>query len=287
MNRAIHHAQHLLCPLCKSPLTCEENRKSLACSNNHTFDIAKQGYINLLPVQQKRSTQPGDGKDMVLARKQFLETGYYQPLADALSQQALNTLSTPSAAPVILDAGCGEGYYTERLYHALSASSCSPQVYAFDISKFAVTEAAKRSPDINWFVSTIKDIPLPHQSVDLLVSIFSPLQPDHFRQLLTPNGTLVTLSAGANHLKQLKELIYPDVTPYDPDKLIEQVAPEFKLQDRQSLQWTLSLSNIEHINALLSMTPHYWRASPEKKADLQTIKQLDVDVDVQLMVFKP
>jgi len=287
MTAAIYQAQHLLCPLCKKPLACATESKSFLCEHNHTFDIAKQGYVNLLPVQQKRSKQPGDSKEMVLARKHFLELGYYQPLADALCQQTLESMPNSDLPAIVLDAGCGEGYYTKQLHQQLHIQSPHVNTYAFDISKAAITEAAKRSPDINWFVSTVKDIPLAPHSVDVLISVFSPLQAAHFQQLLTPNGTLITLSAGSNHLQQLKELIYTDVSTYDPDKIIKQLQTNFQLEKRQAIQKTLSLTEPGHIDALLSMTPHFWKASPDTKARLKALKHLELDVDVQLMTFKP
>jgi len=287
MTAAIYQAQHLLCPLCKKPLTCAAESKSFLCERNHTFDIAKQGYVNLLPVQQKRSKQPGDSKEMVLARKHFLELGYYQPLADALYQQTLKSMSHSNQPALVLDAGCGEGYYTKQLHQRLHAQSHKINTYAFDISKPAITEAAKCSAEISWFVSTIKDVPLAPRSVDVLISVFSPLQTAHFQQLLSPNGTLITLSAGSNHLQQLKELIYTDVSTYDPDKAIKQLQPNFRLEKRQALQYTLSLTKPSHINALLSMTPHFWKASPDTKARLNALEHLELDIDVQLMTFQP
>ncbi len=98
----------LICPLDKQPL--QLNERTWCCDNGHSFDIAKQGYVNLLPVQNKRSKDPGDSKAMVQARREYLNKGYYQPLAQALADTVL-----AMGSQALLDAGCGEGYYLRYL----------------------------------------------------------------------------------------------------------------------------------------------------------------------------
>ncbi|OUR87261.1 hypothetical protein A9Q81_26545 [Gammaproteobacteria bacterium 42_54_T18] len=294
----ILRAKHLLCPLCETSNTAallhpSTDQRSLVCPQNHTFDIAKQGYVNLLPVQQKKSLTPGDNKEMVLARKKFLGLGYYQPLVNALIESCTQHLSTihhgsnQTASPVILDAGCGEGYYTGELHNALAIQYPDLTTYGFDIAKPAVIEAAKRNKSLNCFVSTIKAIPIAPQSCDLIISVFSPMQPSQFQRLLKPSGNLMVLCAGKNHLHQLKSLLYDNTSDYDEDKFLAQMDSHFTLSKRIAIQQTMAMNSNHDILSLLAMTPHFWRTSPEAKKQLDRIQQLAVDIDVQLLQFTP
>ena len=289
----------MLCPLCETSNAAEllhpsTDQRSLVCAQNHTFDIAKQGYVNLLPVQQKKSLTPGDNKEMVLARKKFLGLGYYQPLVNALVESCtqhlnanpLNTNPTETA-PVILDAGCGEGYYTGELHNALVTQYPELTTYGFDIAKPAVIEAAKRNKSLSCFVSTIKAIPIASQSCDLIISIFSPMQSSQFQRLLKPSGSLMVLCAGKNHLHQLKSLLYDNTSDYDEDKFLAQMDSHFTLSKRIAIQQTMAMNSNHDILSLLAMTPHFWRTSPEAKKQLDSIQQLAVDIDVQLLQFAP
>ena len=303
-SSAILRAKHLLCPLCETSNAAEmlhpsTDQRSLVCAQNHTFDIAKQGYVNLLPVQQKKSLTPGDNKEMVLARKKFLGLGYYQPLVNALIESCSQHLGTShistshantsqtEAAPVILDAGCGEGYYTDSLHNALATQYPDLTTYGFDIAKPAVIEAAKRNKSLNCFVSTIKAIPVASQSCDLIISIFSPMQPSEFQRLLKSSGKLMVLCAGKNHLHQLKSLLYDNTSDYDEDKFLAQMDSHFTLSKRITIQQTMAMHSNHDILSLLAMTPHFWRTSPEAKKQLDSIQQLAVDIDVQLLQFAP
>ena len=294
----ILRAKHLLCPLCDTPNTAEllhpsTDQRSLVCAQNHTFDIAKQGYINLLPVQQKKSLAPGDNKEMVLARKKFLGLGYYQPLVNTLVESCTQHLNTvhrnkqTETAPVILDAGCGEGYYTVKLHNALAIQYPDLTTYGFDIAKPAVIEAAKRNKFLSCFVSTIKAIPIATQSCDLIISVFSPMQPSQFQRLLKPSGSLMILCAGKNHLHQLKSLLYDNTSEYNEDKFLAQMDSHFTLSKRIPIQQAMEMKSNHDILSLLAMTPHFWRTSPEAKKQLDCIQQLAVDIDVQLLQFTP
>lgn len=291
-HNAMATAAHLLCPLCLArhhdapQLSLDDAQRSLTCLHNHRFDLAKQGYVNLLPVQQKKSQQPGDSKEMVLARKAFLTLGYYQPLVDALVRGATSALAG-EPSPVLLDAGCGEGYYTDQLHQALRAEHPNLTSYGFDIAKPAIVEAAKRNKSICFFVSTIKAIPIEAHSCDVVISVFSPINPEQFRHLLKPQGKLIVLCAGKQHLHQLKSLLYRTTTEYDDDKFLGPLEKYFTLSNRTSVQQTMNLNSQHDIHALLAMTPHFWRATPEAKKQLETLDQLHVDIDVQQMIFTP
>ena len=140
-------AQNLACPIDGGQL--EPQEKQLVCENGHTFDIARQGYVNLLAVQQKRSKQPGDSKEMVLARAQLLNSGLYEPIANTIVDIAFARIGYNQPAS-LMDAGCGDGYYLDFLFNKLMAKEGSNELsfLGLDISKPAIIEAAKTTINI-------------------------------------------------------------------------------------------------------------------------------------------
>lgn len=241
------------CPICFSPL--EKSNNSLICHNKHSFDYAKEGYVNLLPVQLKNSLKPGDDKNMVLARREFLLLGHY----DFLRQALLNTaLSLPHQN--MIDLGCGEGYYTDYIQsHAQTA-----QVYGVDISKSAVKYAAKRNKNVHYCVATNSHVPFADQFSDLIINVFAPLIGKECKRLLTDQGRILSVSPGAEHLIELKHHIY------DTPELHEAArAPEgFVLDFAQHIQHTIELDNANDIENLLTMTPFGWKISDNNKQNL-------------------
>lgn len=167
------------CPLCGGPLW--EVPGGLRCPKGHRFDRAKEGYVHLLPVGQKHSLAPGDDKAMVSARRAFLDKGWYAPLREALEQLAV---AHTGNEPVVLDAGCGEGYYTQGVRQALTSAGKAPHVAGFDISKFAVQKAAKRCPELDLAVASAYHLPVADEAVDLVLNVFSPLAIEEFRRVL-------------------------------------------------------------------------------------------------------
>lgn len=234
------------CPLCNHALL--KHNSSLRCDNNHTFDFAKEGYVNLLPVQHKNSKQPGDSLEMVQARRAFLEQGFY-----AFLQRALSNIISERKPNVLIDLGCGEGFYT----HAI-ADKIEAQVYGVDISKSAVKYAAKRYPQCHFSVASISQAPFKSGTADVLLSVFAPLFEQELARLAAPNGTLVVASPGPWHLKELKEYIYADVA-----KHTEIDTPSGFIKADQKLiteQVTLNFSDIKN---LIMMTPFAWKFRPE------------------------
>ena len=167
------------CPLCDGALRREGG--ALRCGAGHSFDIAREGYVNLLPVQAKHSLAPGDDKTMSAARRAFLDKGWYAPLRDALCALAVELTS---ASPTVLDAGCGEGYYTSGIRQALEQAGKTPQVAGTDISKFILRSAARRDKEVAFAVASSYHLPLASESVELLLDCFSPLAAEEFARVL-------------------------------------------------------------------------------------------------------
>ncbi|MCL6270954.1 methyltransferase domain-containing protein [Sansalvadorimonas sp. 2012CJ34-2] len=269
----------LRCPVCRRPL--QPHDKGARCESGHSFDRARQGYLNLLPVQKKRSANPGDNPEMVQARNRFLDTGCYQEPANAL-KQAARELAHPSEKAVFIDAGCGEGYYTEQLAKAFPLADMT----GFDISKSAVQACCRRIKSIQWLVASVADIPLADNSADIIVSVFSRIDWAEFGRVLSPGGHALILGPGPDHLLELRQQIYDEVRPYQEDKLLTQLPDEFELVRREPVSDTIQLEGSQTIQDLLAMTPHYWHIKPAQREQLQQLEQLTCRIDMRLYVVK-
>lgn len=244
----------LICPICQSALTAQDN--SLRCIYQHNFDRARQGYINLLPVQHKKSRAPGDNPAMVQARRNFLSGGYYAPLAERFAQ-----LMQARQPQRWLDIGCGEGYYSEHIAQALPES----QGYALDISREAVKQACKRSSQLTWLVASMARLPLANNSCQAIASIFSPLDWQEAQRVLAPGGALLRMGPCSDHLQELREQLYDEVRGYDDSKHLQLIPQGMQHIHSETLRFSLSLDDAQARSDLLAMTPHGWRANAERR----------------------
>ncbi len=272
----------LCCPLDKLALQQEDTQ--LRCTNGHSFDIARQGYVNLLGSGDKRSRNPGDSKEMVVARRAFLNSGHYEPIAHRLAELVRPLTSVDS---VIVDAGCGEGYYLEQLRAQLPASRlCTPTMIGFDISRSAV-QAATRRFAATWLVASNRNIPLASGRADCLLSLFGFPVYESFREVLKEDGTLLVVTAGPQHLIELREVLYPSVR-YSESTVVQQAqAAGFALGATSTLQFNTAPLGQLQIHQLLSMTPHLFRTNLAGKERAAQLDNFPVTVDVVFhLLFK-
>lgn len=278
----LHHAplQSLACPLDGLPL--EREGGSWRCASGHNFDIARQGYVHLLPVQKKRSKDPGDSKPMVAARQRFLGQGFYQPVAEAVSAAVLEGVDAGTRL-ACLDAGCGEGYYLRQLAEA-SAGRVALTVAGLDISKWAVQAAARADRSATWIVGSNANLPLLPESVDRVLCLFGfPVYPE-FARVMKPGGRLIQVDAGPDHLRELREIIYPEVR--DEPKSPGTEPDGFRLAGSRRLRFELTLDQAEPIADLLAMTPHLYRAKAEGREKAARLETISLTADVVLQVFE-
>jgi 23S rRNA (guanine745-N1)-methyltransferase len=273
--------QALACPLDGAPL--QRQGASWTCAAGHSFDIASQGYANLLPVQQKRSRDPGDSKEMVAARRRFLEAGYYQPIAAAVSRMTLVDLP-PGKTVCCLDAGCGEGYYLRQLAALASDENRKLAGLGLDISKWAVLAAAKADKRMNWVVGSNANLPVLPGRLDRLLCMFGFPVYGEFARVLKAGGVLIQVDAGPDHLRELREVIYPTLKPERSAELL--APPGFALLDSEKLRFALSIEGQERIADLLAMTPHLYRATAEGRARAAALSAISLTVDVRLTRFE-
>ena len=280
----------LACPLDGAPL--QRQGGSLRCANGHCFDIAAQGYVNLLPVQNKRSLDPGDSKEMVAARRRFLEAGHYKPVADAVAQAVLQ--AAPAGRTLTcLDAGCGEGYYLRQLATAAAAEARPLALAGLDISKWAVQAAAKRdlhdarsqagasaAPSTTWIVGSNAGLPVLPATLDRVLCMFGFPVYAEFARVLKPGGMLVQVDAGPEHLRELREIIYPTLKAGRADEW--RTPPGFQAPACETLRFELELGSAEQIGDLLLMTPHLFRATAQGRARAAALRTLALTVEVRL-----
>ncbi len=272
----------LICPHCRKILT--PINKSYRCENNHCFDIGKAGDVNLLLPNQKRSKNPGDSKAMVVARRDFLASGVYQPIAELLGKYV--TLLGQGEPQIIADAGCGEGYY---LRHIQRLCYPTPDYFGdnggafigWDISKYAVQSAVKQSNfRSQWLTASNAAIPIADNQIDILLSNFGFEVADEFTRVVKSGGYIMTLDVGEKHLLELRELIYPSIKPYQAKALLE-----LSLVKEDSLQYEVTLS-AQQIAQLMLMTPHFYRATQQAKEELSKLTELSVTVSVILRIYR-
>ncbi len=268
----------LACPLDGAPLRRTDG--AWRCAAGHNFDIASQGHTHLLPVQHKRSLDPGDSKEMVAARRRFLNAGHYQPIAEAVAGAVLADLPAEAAC---LDAGSGEGYYLRQLAAAATEQGQTLAILGLDISKWAVLAAAKQDPRPNWVVGTNARLPVLDDTVDRVLCLFGFPVYAEFARVLKPGGRLIQVDAGPDHLRELREIIYPTLKPQRPADPTP--PPGFAALPATNVRFALHLEGQERIADLLAMTPHLYRASADGRARAAALSELSMTVDVRIAVF--
>lgn len=293
----------LACPLDGEPL--HKETQTWRCSQGHTFDIARQGHVNLLPVQHKKAKEPGDSKAMVAARREFLALGYYQPIASALVDAVNATVSGASpyvqkptcarrlaaegsgASPFTqeplrcLDAGCGEGYYLREL----TQQSPHPfELIGVDISKWAILAAAKQCRQNTWVVGTNARLPVQSASLDYVFCLFGFPVYEEFARVLKPEGKLIMIDPAPEHLLELRQQLYANLTEKESKTTFP---PElFSTIYHTTARHGFKLHNAQEIQHLLLMTPHWFRAKASQREQVLTLEQLSTQIAVNVKVLQ-
>lgn len=273
----------IICPICKKKLMREE--KKYICENNHTFDISKQGHANLLLSNQKNSKNPGDNREMVLSRKNFLERGNYSGISDKVNK-ILEKYISQEGKINILDIGCGEGYYTNRLKKYLDEKMIKNEITAIDISKEAVIAGAKSYKGINWLVASATALPIEDSSLDFILCMFAKIDPSEFMRTLKKGGKLVVVSTGENHLEEMKEVVYESVKKefYLPAE--DESLKIFTHRETLTHNYITEVEGKETIQNLFNMTPYRWRSPREGIERLFALDRLKTKVEVTIDIFE-
>lgn len=268
------------CPICNLPLTLHS--ASYACKNKHTYDVSREGYVNLLLSQHKRSRHPGDSQEMIKSRQRFLNNGYYQVLSDAIIRCV--DISAQTSSQRLLDIGCGEGYYMQQLREVSNRASIPLFLAGIDVSKPGVLLAAKRKIDAQLAVISAFLLPFFDKSFDTVLSIFSPICASETTRILSDNGRIIMVGPGEQHLTGLTSHIYDRTIPHEGNYQVLDTAPEFKLQDQQEIKEIISVKG-EDILDLLNMTPYYWHIQLEQKHKLTTLDLLETSIHFYIRTY--
>lgn len=260
------------CPICHQALLLKA--RTFRCPQNHCFDLAKEGYVNLLPVQFKHSKEPGDNKAMVNARRAFLEQGYYQPLLNKLLD-IYHTYGQKTAN--LFDAGCGEGYYTHQ--HKTEENT----VYGIDIAKEAVKKAAKKYQQCHFSVGTLSQLPFEDNFFDWMISIYAPILEQEFTRVLNKQGYFLTVTPAQRHLIELKEKIYQEAKEHDVER---QPIEKLSLVHQETLSYSMQLKTGDDILNLLSMTPFAFKASEQVKHHLAQLHNFQCQADFLICLYQ-
>ena len=261
----------LACPVCQEAL-CQRGR-AYVCANHHSFDMSRKGYVNLLLSHQKETRDPGDSSLMVEARREFLNTGHYANLAAMLI-----TIASDLDAGMLLDVGCGEGYFLHHLRTGLPSAT----LIGIDISRAAINAAASRDKTATFVVASSFHLPLMSKSVDCVTRVMAPSDDAEVGRVLRNHGHYVTVTPGPNHLYGLKKLIYTTTSKNAPKLSIpvgfEQVRQE-KVYSELNLHGTEILS-------LLAMTPYYWSIDSAARTKVAHAAELFTPIDFDVTVLR-
>ena len=274
--------EHLICPVCHQKLL--KTGQTLICSSRHSFDIASKGYANLLLSQYKNSKDPGDNKEMAKARKRFLDKGYYEALARGLSEVFTQIPAVKEKESLLLDAGCGDGYYTNFLQRSFAENNHPCSVLGMDISKEAIRLAAGRNKEITFLVASLFKLPFETSQADLILNAFAPACDGEFVRALKKNGNLVTVIPGKRHLFELKSILYDE--PYENDEK-EPDLPSFQGLDQVRIKSTIYLDSHEDLADLLAMTPYSYRTPREGIERLNQLDCLEIAIEFIIGIHSP
>lgn len=274
-----------ICPLCHKQLFM--NGLQLGCCNNHNYDISKKGYVNLLLVNQKNVKEPGDNKAMVFSRRVFLNKGYYLKLSTRLNEIIKEIIFSykPNRNINILDAGCGEGYYLYNLKNSVAELKHNMKInyFGIDISKSAINYASSGDKEMNLAVASIHNLPIESNSIDVLIRNFAPEDEDEFLRIVKPQGKIVIITPGKEHLYGLKEIIYDNPIRYE--EKVEKLK-NYNSISSEKLIYRIKIEEQSYILSLLKMTPYYWNIGEAGRKKLDSCFKLETDLDFNISVYE-
>lgn len=278
----------LCCPVCGGELSAVRDGGlpgGFACEKHHHFDAAKQGYVNLSVTGSQKVS--GDSREMAAARTEFLENGYYEPLSEEINRCAASALKSAAQPCCLADAGCGEGYYTNRLAKALMEKQIAAVLGGFDLSKYAIMHGAKEARRIGlpvqYAVASLFHMPVKAESCDGILNLFAPCAAEEFYRVLRPGGFLLMATAGENHLWEFKNYIYQN--PYRNVPRRDRLRG-FEMIDVIQLTYRIQLQSADDIQALFSMTPYFWKTSRKDAQKLRELRQMETTAAFDVLLYR-
>lgn len=256
------------CPHCAEPLA--HDAATLRCRNGHAFDVAREGYVNLLPAGRLKGGPAGDDDAMVRARRAVFDAGLYAPIIDRVA-----SVVADHAPASVLDAGCGEGSYL-----AAATALSGADGWGIDISKVAVKLAARRHPDHHYAVASSYVLPFADGSFDAVINVFSPRDFAEMARVLVTGGVAVVVTPGRHHLAELKSNIYSTAREHDGE-----IERQDAVVDREAVTFAIALPDPTVRIALLQMTPFWWSATSDRRDEVAR-SLASVTVDMHLTTYR-
>lgn len=261
-----------ICPVCGNPLNGE--KKAFRCPLGHSFDTAKEGYVNLL-TGSRSGALTGDSAEMAKSRRSFLSKGYFDVLAKELCKIAREYDVSDGT---MLDICCGEGHYSSYVKSKLR----TPEILGFDLSREMIKRAAKQNKEVGYAVANMTAVPVADNSVDCAFHLFAPFYSDEFKRILSKNGILISVTAGEKHLYELKELLYETVyvnETKEPSNGTMRLIRSYELNDR------ITLKSSEDADALFRMTPYYYHTPADGLSRLAETQRLEVGLSFNIFIY--
>jgi|EndMetStandDraft_5_1072996.scaffolds.fasta_scaffold85880_2 23S rRNA (guanine745-N1)-methyltransferase len=287
ISKSVLQSIPFICPLDGLPL--HTRVQSLNCANHHGFDISASGYVNLLPVQFKASLDPGDSKAMVSARRRVLDTGAFEAISEAVCNRVCtHALEIWEENFLLIDAGCGEGYYTGRFVSSLrdTFSGISPVVLGVDISKWAIIAASKRYQDVGWAVASNKRLPVRNGAASMITSIFGFETWPAWAQLQNAGQLVVVVDAGPRHLIELRDIIYPSLNVHEAPTHKAALSSGYSLISDTSVAFQQVVQSAQTLDDILEMTPHGHKITSAARDAARSLSTLSLTLDVVIRVFR-
>lgn len=272
--------ESLRCPICRASMRAKAEPGAMLCctgERRHCYDFASGGYVNLsLPGQ----SGGGDSKQAVRARSGFLDLEHYKPISDKMCE--IISKYMPSKDSLVIDAGCGEGYYSTAVADKGYSTA------GFDLSKFAADAAAKRAnrkglENTFFGVASVFSLPVADGCADCVINVFAPCAEDEYRRILSDNGVLIVVYAGEEHLLGLKKAIYTKAHMNDGRADLPKNMSKI---ETQGLKYKIKVEGSDNIKNLFAMTPYYWKTSPADSEKLEHIDALETEIDIAFAVYK-
>jgi 23S rRNA (guanine745-N1)-methyltransferase len=274
----------LACPVCGEALTIRAT--AAACPNAHSFDRARSGYLNLLLSNRKQSVEPGDSLEMLNSRRAFLQAGFYDRMAVAANAVVAGAVAGRTQSH-IADLGCGEGYFTAKLYRALGTASAAHTCYGVDISRPGIRMATTCDRGINWIVASLHRSPFRPRSLDVVLSMFAPIDAADARRIIRDEGALITVTPGPDHLDALRQVIYASVKPHPRTPALMAGDTQFEQTASTRVRYPIDVGTPRQIMNLLAMTPYYWNINRATRTRIEALPRLELTVDAYVSTFRP
>lgn len=278
-NRVSDHISAFKCPLCNNKLRVVE-LKSLICTNNHTFDFTKQGYVNLMTHQSNSHYS----KELFEARhKIIMESNLYMKMHEEITKVIKENLGNSNHPSLMVDLGCGEGSHLQRIIDECKIDALTG--VGLDIAKEGIVMAAKYYEKQIWLVGDLAKSPLADQSFNVILNILSPSNYQEFKRILVQDGLVIKVVPRTNYLIELREALFDssEKKEYNNDHTVSLFKEKFRLVDQRKLHYTKTL-NKEELNHLVQMTPLAWSADQTRVNAFIQHDSAEITVDLDILV---